>query len=186
MNTDAVKPTRMEHPSSGLELGRRLLAVLALLPNRAKAVEIAGRSDDMLGKYAKGKVEPPFSPLARLCLATGVRIEWLATGEEPQFTAALAETRAGYGSQELSEDAVSMALQITDDIIRDEGARYVPRVLYARLFRLMLQGVTQGLPIADVYDVGSGAFRGLISGSNAEGGDDGKQAMGGAGQGGGR
>src|SRR5690606_24937163 len=102
--------------------------------------------------YEQGKREPDLRTLQAIA-GLGWNLHWLLTGEGPQRledTRRVADQAGSYaGSQELSEEAVTIALQITDDIIRDEGARYVPRVLYGRLFRLMLEGITQGLPVAD-------------------------------------
>lgn len=71
------------------ELGRRLTRVLDRLGTRRNAATVADRSVDQLAKYEKGIVEPPFSGIARLCLKAGVRMEWLATGEEPMLASDL-------------------------------------------------------------------------------------------------
>src|ERR1041384_8169770 len=82
-NSDAAADSRMQHPTSLDELGRRLSAVLELFPSRQKACEVAERAIDQLGKYMRGVPEPPFLPLARLCAVSGTRMEWLATGAGP-------------------------------------------------------------------------------------------------------
>lgn len=116
----------------------------------------------------------------------GWNANWLLTGEGPERLDGLqvAEGRSGYASQDLSEEQLTIALEITDDIIREEGARYVPRILFARLLRLMYQGVAQGLPMAEIHDFGRNAVRAAISGTGNEVGDVGQQGVGKSGQGG--
>lgn len=80
-NSDALKASSEIHPSSLTELGCRISAVIDALKNRTKAAKVAERSTDMLAKYEKGTSEPPFMPLARMCLAADIRMEWLATGD---------------------------------------------------------------------------------------------------------
>lgn len=147
-------------------------------PDRAEQL---GVHKNTYARWERGETSISAEGLEAL-MREGWNANWILTGEGPQRledTRRVADQEGSYaGSQELSEEAITIALQITDDIIRDEGARYVPRVLYGRLFRLMLEGITQGLPVADVYDVGRGSFRGSISGHDAEGGDDGKQEVG--------
>ena len=93
-------------------------------------------------------------PLARLCAAAGVRMEWLASGQEPQHLQGSGEADAP--SQDLSVDDLIFALEMTDEIIREEGAKYVPRSLYARLLRSLYIGYSQRrLPVAQVYESAS-------------------------------
>lgn len=63
------------------ELGSRLQLVLDHFPNRRSASSVAGISVDQLNAYVKGRNSPPFLVVARLALAAGVRLDWLATGE---------------------------------------------------------------------------------------------------------
>ena len=68
----------------GDELERRISALVALFGTRTYAAEVAELSTDQLSRYEKGGT-PSFTPLAKLALAKGVRLEWLATGEEPMY-----------------------------------------------------------------------------------------------------
>lgn len=139
-----------------------------------------GVSTDSLQRYIREEVQAPFAAVARLSLASGKSLAWLATGREAVQTAAVG------ASQDLSEEALSIALEITDDIIRTERdagrAGFVPRSRYARLVRLMYQGVTRGLPVADVYEFGRSSVRAAISGTS-EGSDVGQQGVDEPGQG---
>ena len=93
-----------------------------------------------------------------------------------------AETRASYGSQDLSEADLNVALEYTDDIIRATRATYVPRSLYAKLLRLMYQGVAQGLPVAEIHELGQQLVRAVISGTGEQGNGS-QSGMDGPGQG---
>ena len=120
---------------------------------------------DSLARYIRGENVPPFDVAARLCLAAGRSLEWLATGNTPK----LLETAFQSGSQDLSEANLNIALEYTDDIIRATRATYVPRSLYAKLLRLMYEGVTRGLPLAEIHDLGQQLVRAVISGTGEQG-----------------
>lgn len=92
------------------DLGHRVTAVMDRLGSRTKASEVAGRSADQLWKYSKGNVEPPFLPLAKMCLAAGIRMEWLATGEG----AMLLEDSA---RQPLRRDVLKLTLQLVEEAL---------------------------------------------------------------------
>lgn len=146
--------------------------------------ERIGIHKNTVGTYERGEREIGALALARIA-EMGWNANWLLTGEGQERPSGVAETRAGYESQDLSEEQLTIALEITDDIIRTEGARYVPRTVYARILRLMYQGIAQGLPVADVHDIGQQAVRAAISGTGVD--TDGSQSgVGGPGQGGGR
>lgn len=108
---------------------------------------------------------PPFDVAARLCIAGGRSLEWLATGGTPTRL----EPAFQSGSQDLSEANLNIALEYTDDIIRATRATYVPRSLYAKLLRLMYEGVTRGLPLAEIHDLGQQLVRAVISGTGEQG-----------------
>lgn len=67
-------------PSYLKELGTRISVVARALGDRKSAALTAGISSDSLQRYIRGEVQPPFEALAKLCLATGYSIDWLATG----------------------------------------------------------------------------------------------------------
>lgn len=127
--SDAENMVGYARPTSLEELGRRLSAVLDLLGTRRKASEIAGRSTDMLSKYEKGSVEPPFLALSRLCLATNTRMEWLATGNGEMRSATI-QTAPHKGSHPARQPAASMemgllttAVRMVSDVLEQHGAR---------------------------------------------------------------
>src|SRR5689334_1222064 len=134
-NSDAASETRMEHPSSALELGRRISVLLDRFETRRKAADIALRSTDQLAKYEKGLTEPPFSGIARLCAKAGVRMEWLATGEGEMLVGEAGEAPA---SQHLRQEELTMALQLAAEAL--EG-RYLPPDKHAELVSLMYEAL---------------------------------------------
>lgn len=138
-----------------------------------------GVSIPQLQRYISEKSAAPFEVVARLCLRAGRSMEWLATGMEQTE-----DPRPVDPSQDLSEPHLTIAVEIANDIIRTEGVRYVPNGLYARLLKLMYEGVSQGLPVAEVYEFGREIAAAANSGATGERNDVGKQGLGGAGQGG--
>jgi len=173
MNNSGATEDRLGNAHVPLdELGRRLTQVLDLFKTRKRAAEIAERSVDMLAKYEKGAVEPPFSGLARLCLAAGVRMEWLATGEKPMLTGVEdahrliddwnwgpptkppeqperaprkdfeAEPRA---IEERDQRFLAAAIRIVDDRLHSFGLRsYTKPEEFAELVRIVLADLKRG------------------------------------------
>lgn len=164
---------RLERVRTGMDVGREEMAAHLGVKLRAYTNYLAG-------------ISSPDADGIGFVVGEGWNANWLLTGEGPELLSELqvAEDPAGYGSQDLSEEQLTIALEITDDIIREEGARYVPRILYARLLRLMYQGVARGLPMAEIHDFGCRAVRAAISGTGDEVGDVGQQGVDKSGQGG--
>lgn len=61
----------------------RLRIMLDRLGVRRKAAEIAGVSLDAVIRYLRGENQPSFSAISRLCMAAGISMHWLASGEGP-------------------------------------------------------------------------------------------------------
>jgi len=115
----------------------------------------------MLGKYEKGASEPPFMPLARMCLATGTRLEWLATGEgEMRSTEGqrIADAGAVYdtqtapesGSQPVQREQLTMALQLAAEAL---GDKVLPPAKHAELVSIIYDCLVEGLPEAKVLRI---------------------------------
>lgn len=134
---DVPSRSRAEHPGSLAEVGRRLETVLDRLGGRQKASSIAGRSTDQLWKYTRGKSEPPFLPLARLCAAALVRLEWLATGEGDMLMPADA------GAPALKSAELTAAIELAAQVLQN---RTLPAGKYAELVSLIYEGRAGGLP----------------------------------------
>lgn len=61
--------------------GNRLSSVLELVGGLVGASKVIGVSDEQIGRWRSGRSKPQFFGLAALCDATGVSLDWLATGE---------------------------------------------------------------------------------------------------------
>ena len=68
-------------PSYGLELGKRISVVANLFRTRQEAAEAADISTNQLARYIKGANSAAFPVLARLAVAKGIDLNWLATGD---------------------------------------------------------------------------------------------------------
>lgn len=80
-------------PSFEAEVGSRLRLVESEFRNREEAAKTAGVAKSTFQRWVEGKADPSFRGLARLAAATGVSLNWLATGEGPmRFDQAAAGT----------------------------------------------------------------------------------------------
>ena len=84
----------------GVDLECRISALVEMFRTRTYASQVSGMSTDQLVRYEHGTCAPSFIPLAKMAVAKGVRLEWLATGEGPML-AEDAEAKAA--SPELNE-----------------------------------------------------------------------------------
>jgi transcriptional regulator with XRE-family HTH domain len=71
--------------SSVTALRERISSVIDEAGSRIKAADASGVSADMLAKYVSGASRPRFEAIARLCVETGVSLDWVATGEGPRY-----------------------------------------------------------------------------------------------------
>lgn len=71
-----------------MELGVRIHWLLGLFENRQEAADIADVTPEHLASYIRGSAKPPFELLNWLASAKGVSLDWLATGEGPQYVEA--------------------------------------------------------------------------------------------------
>jgi phage repressor protein C with HTH and peptisase S24 domain len=145
MSDDQVT-TRMQDPSSIIELGRRITSVLDLIGTRRISAAIARRSTDMLNKYERGASEPPFVAMAALCKAAAVRMEWLATGEGEMHDTA-AKPASDSASQPVRHETLTMALQLAAEAL---GEKELPPAKHAELVALIYELLEEGLPEAKV------------------------------------
>ncbi|MBR0650359.1 helix-turn-helix transcriptional regulator [Roseomonas terrae] len=70
-------------PGWSAEVGTRLQALFDAAGGISRASRISDVSLETLGHWRDGKSRPAFFPLAALCEATGVSMQWLATGRGP-------------------------------------------------------------------------------------------------------
>lgn len=106
-------------------LSERIFKVISLFSDRKIASEIAGKSEDMLWAYTKGRNSPSFEALARLALAKGINLNWLATGEGSMYLDA--DTEKGRENKE-----------ILKDINKGNWPPLIPTVMKARIISTII------------------------------------------------
>lgn len=124
-------------PTLEEELGSRLSAVINYFGSRQKASSVAQRSSDQLAKYVKGTAEPPFSAVARLAVAAGMSLDWVATGNLDSVQAP-AQPRQSHDlnldSDKLAEaiEAVDAALEALNSDLSPAARARVAVAVYRR------------------------------------------------------
>lgn len=157
-------------------IGNRLTHIRGQATQAAFGPEV-GIHKNTLGTYERGEREIGALSLAAY-VGKGWNANWVLTGEGPERLEPAFQSH----SQDLSEAHLNIALEYTDDIIRATRTTYVPRSHYAKLLWLMYQGVSQGLPVADIYEIGQQAVRAASSGTGEQG-NDGRSGLDGPGTG---
>ena len=135
----------------------------------AEIARKCGFSEAVIRSWRDGGSDPSRLRCIQLADGTGASLLWLVAGEGEMWAVNATEPALQSGSQDLSEANLNIALEYTDDIIRATRATYVPRSLYAKLLRLMYEGVTRGLPLAEIHDLGQQLVRAVISGTGEQG-----------------
>lgn len=137
------------------DLERRISALVALFDSRTEASRVSRLSTDQLLRYERGG-SPSFVPLARLCLAKGVRMEWLATGEGQMMAGVSDAPVASQGFAKSSQDArphgapidaglLASAVRVTESVLQQRGIRdRVNADQFAELVRVMYNDMAQG------------------------------------------
>ena len=148
-NSDALYATRMEHPSINGELGRfadRLQTILKGRSSRSFA-RAAGVSETVFRKYASGQSEPTRPALIAMAVEAGVRVGWLAAGEEPMMRSTSQSASDG-ASQAMRLDpetlessiaAVDAGLGVLDVTMQAADKARLVMVVYRRLIERQLQ-----------------------------------------------
>lgn len=118
VESELLDQNRNRVPFVAEGIGTRIGMVADLLGARRNAYELAGVSSATLQRYLAEETAPTFDAMARLCLAAGVRMEWLATGDAPMLIAG-EESEAGRGSQTASPnlDTLRDALVLIDQAL---------------------------------------------------------------------
>lgn len=104
----------------GLELERRISALIGLFKSRTEAASICEMSTDQLARYEKGGT-PSFVPLAKLAIAKGVRLEWLATGVGDMYASEGAPDEGSQGAR-LDFGTLRSAVEVLDRVLEDVDA----------------------------------------------------------------
>ncbi|MBK8157948.1 MAG: helix-turn-helix domain-containing protein [Rhodospirillaceae bacterium] len=79
-------------PSSDVELGTRINAVIDLYGRKKDAADAAGVSAEQLKRYVRGLSAAPFDVLSRLAAPKRINLNWLATGQGEMRLAPLPST----------------------------------------------------------------------------------------------
>lgn len=143
-------------------IGTRIGKAADALGTRTNAAGKMGISTDSLQRYIRQEVEPSFAAIAKLAMASGFSLYWLATAEGPEMQAAVE-------SQEMSREHVIMALELADEAL--EG-RFLHREGYGTLLTLIYQALLRGLPTAQILEfarLASLGFRGKDSDDGGSG-----------------
>ncbi|WP_142849786.1 S24 family peptidase [Telmatospirillum sp. J64-1] len=120
-NSEQPRPEDAAVPTSSREVGTRLELVMAQVGSRKNAAEIAGKSEDMLTRYAQGKTDAPFSVVARLAQAAGFSLDWIATGRGAPDAQPLAEGQLGVKVSEREQNSGIVTYKSASDL----GDEYV-------------------------------------------------------------
>jgi len=133
---------------------------------------LLGVHKNTYARWERGEREIGADGLRRL-VDMGWNANWLLTGIGPER----GDAPAGAGaeskpSQILSDEALTIALEFADRCV---GNGWLPRPRYATLVRLLYEGVTQGLPVAEVLQLGDRVSRAMAQGEVT---DDGKPQLG--------
>lgn len=123
--SDATSEDRTLRPIPAPGIGRRIGEVADLLGTRVAAYTAMGVSSSALQRYINEENVAPFEALARLCIAAGARLEWLATGEGAIRGSETAQPR-GSQSARLNAETMRAALKLLTWAFELQGASYDP------------------------------------------------------------
>ena len=109
-----------------------------------------GVSVDALARYIRGENVPPFDVAARLCMAAGRSMEWLATGVEPEKPAGKPRSHG------LRMENVTLAVQLlreAEDASERKG-KWSP-AKQGEATTILVQLLENGMAEADVRGIAS-------------------------------
>jgi transcriptional regulator with XRE-family HTH domain len=144
--SDAATANRTERPIPSPGIGRRISEAADRLGTRTSAYKVMGVSSAALQRYIKEENSPPFDALARLCVATSVSLDWLATGEGEVLTEAR-QAAPLQSSQPLRRQDLTLALQLAAEAL---GNKVLPLEKHAELVMLLYELLEEGVPQAKV------------------------------------
>lgn len=143
---------------SGGELATRMAMVVDLFDTKSMAAKTAGLSPEQLARQVKGLNRPFFDSVARLALAKGVSLDWLATGAGPMYLRERAEAAGGEtapfdpGGEVLLGNLVTglELFLVREDLVLDPAPKArLTVLLYRMLHRRRRDLDRQGLPVPD-------------------------------------
>lgn len=131
-------------PAAGI--GSRISAACERLGTRKNAASLLGVSVDSLARYIREENTPPFDVAARLCLASGQTMEWLATGIEPPAPVVDAV------SQDLSLETLKLAVQTVEEARQIADLSLSPEKA-GEVVSLVYQLLCSGLAEAEIIPI---------------------------------
>ncbi|MGH8039192.1 MAG: hypothetical protein ACRES5_05590 [Pseudomonas sp.] len=150
-------------PAPGI--GTRISDLSKRIGTREFVSNVIGVSAPQLQRYIREQNAAPFEAMARLCLAAGASMEWLATGIEVKDDGACRNPPSQ--SQDLNQDRLILALQAVDDALATRDA-YLPVAKHAEAVMLVYELLGSGLPEAEVIPFARRAV-GLAQGGAVDG-----------------
>ena len=147
--SDAQSGASDSRPILAEGIGRRISEAAEVLGTRSSAYAVMGVSSAALQRYIKGDNMPPFDAVARLCIAAGVRMEWIAT-EQGAMRVSSSETASDSASQAVQREALTMALQLSAEAL---GDKVLPPAKHAELVSIVYDCLVEGLPEAKVLRI---------------------------------
>lgn len=120
-HSDAIVSNRTGRPIPTSGIGQRIGRAAEELGTRTSAYTVMGVSSAALQRYIKEENVPPFDAVARLCVAAGVSLDWLATGEGPMK---VREAASEQGSQVTRPDPGTLraAAEVLERALSDVDA----------------------------------------------------------------
>ena len=112
-------------------IGTRIEQTADLLGARKNAFEMMGISSASLQRWMHERSSPEFGPIARLCAATGVRMEWIAFDQEPMRADAAPGSAAQQSIAHVASappenfevDLIGKAIGIASEMLVERGIR---------------------------------------------------------------
>lgn len=134
-------------------IGTRIGQTADLLGARKNAYEIMGISSASLQRWMHERSSPEFGPIARLCAAAGVRMEWIAfdqgpmrAGVAPESTAFQSVSNGVSIPPENGEvDLLGKAIAIASEMLVERGIRQrFDSTAFSHFVQIVFGDLTQG------------------------------------------
>jgi transcriptional regulator with XRE-family HTH domain len=122
-------------PSFRSEVGSRLREVEKSFKNRATVAAVCDVSKSTFQNWIEGRADPSFEGLARLSAATGISLDWLATGRGGKDVGTTAPAA-------VDEDLLCEVIEAVEAVLEERHLTLVPAkkaLLLADLYMMILE-----------------------------------------------
>lgn len=151
MTSQARKPFRASDPESAkpewAPIGERLASIRGST-SQPEMAALLGVSKTTYGRLERGVREIGADVLRRL-IGLGWSPVWLLTGAGDRKLGGGAQRQEGAASQDLSPEGLMVAYELAEEALR---GLWLPKHLFFELVALVYDGVTRGLPYAQIID----------------------------------